>query len=58
MRTYNIKKIYVDKYDPCSGTLVTEDLATLSILNGLKGYSTVQLVVGRDTIISIKHTAY
>ena len=58
MRTYNIKKIYVDKGDPWSGTLFTEDLATLSISNGLKGYSTVELVFGRDKIILIKHTAY
>ena len=56
VRTCNITKTYVDKYDPWSGILAAAAFEIISTTNILKGYSPGQLVFGRDMIIPIKYT--
>ena len=49
----NIKEAYVDEDDPWSLVLATESFEIHSTANGLKGYSTCELLFGRDMIILI-----
>ena len=58
MRTFNIKKTYVDEDDPWSGIMYAASFSIISTKNGLKGYSPVQLLFGRDIILPIKHKIY
>ena len=56
VRTYNIKDIYIDKYDPWSVILVATAFSILSTKNRLKGCSPGQLVFDCDIILLVKHT--
>ena len=49
----SITQTYVDKYDPLLVILAAEEFEIQSTTNILKGYSTGQLVFGRDMIILI-----
>ena len=55
MRIFNITETYVDKYNPWLVILAAAAFLINSTTNGLKSYSTVQLVFGIDMIIPIKH---
>ena len=46
----------MDEDDPWSGILSSEALSINSTANGLKGYSTFQLIFGYDIILPIKYT--
>ena len=56
MQTYNVNKIYVDKYDRISVILSSTAFASCLTENRLKDYRVDQLVFVRDIIILIKYT--
>ena len=56
VRTCSITHYYVDKQNPWLVILVASSFAIHSTKNGIRFYSPVQLIFGRDTIIPIKHT--
>ena len=53
--TCNITKTYVDENNPWSIILAAAAFSILSTKNRLKFYSLVQLLLGRDMILLIKH---
>ena len=53
VRICNITQTYVDKYDPLLVILAAEEFEIQSTTNSPEGYSTGQLVFGRDMIILI-----
>ena len=55
VRNFNISETYVDEDDPWMVILAAAYFSILSTANTLKGYSTGQLVFGRDMILLIKH---
>ena len=56
MQTYNVNKIYVDKYDQILVILSATAFASFLTENRLKDYRVDQLVFVRDIIILIKYT--
>ena len=59
VRTFNIfTQTYVGKNDPWLGILAAAAFATVSKTNMQKGYSTGQLIFGRDIILPIKNKVY
>ena len=57
VRTFNIStQTYVYENYPLKGILAESAFAIFSTTNGKKGYSTGQLIFGRDMILPIKHT--
>ena len=57
MRTYNIKNICIDKYDPWSVIFEVTAFTIRLSENGFKSYTPGQLMFRRDIILPIKHTA-
>ena len=55
VRTFNIQQTYVDENDLWTGILAAAAFAIRSTTNGQKCFSLVQLIFGRDMILSIKH---
>ena len=55
MRTFNIKKTYVDEDDPYLVILVAASFEIFSTKNILKGYIPGQLIFFRDMILSMKY---
>ena len=55
VRTYTIKDAYIDEDDPCLGIFSFVEFAIHYNANNLKGYTLVQLIVGRDIILQVKH---
>ena len=55
VQNFSITQTYFDKHDPWLGIFAAAEFAMRSTTNGLKGYSTGQLVFGRDIILPIKH---
>ena len=55
VRNFNISQTYIDKNDPWTGILAAAAFVICSTINGIKGYSTSQLVFGHDMILLIKH---
>ena len=56
VRTYNISKTFIDKYDPWSVILAEAAFVIISTKNRIKVHSPGQLIFGRDTILPIEHT--
>ena len=54
MQAFNSTQTNVDKDDPWSGILATAAFKNFSTINGLKFYSTRQLIFGRDMTLPIK----
>ena len=57
VRTFNIHQTYVDKNDPWTDILAAAAFAICSTNNRQNGYSSEQLIFGRDIILPIKHRA-
>ena len=56
LQTCNITQSYIDEENPWLGILYSAAFVIGSTTERLKGYSTVQLIFGCDTIIPMKHT--
>ena len=55
VRNFNKQQTCVDKNDLLTGILSASAFKISSTTNGKKGYSTDQLIFGRDMILLIKH---
>ena len=54
---YNIKDIFVDKYEPWMSISASVSSVTYTTTNGLNGYTPGQLIFFYDIIIPKKHKA-
>ena len=55
VRNFNIPQTYIDKNDLWTGILAAAAFSFRSTTNSQKGYSPIQLIFGRDTILPIKY---
>ena len=58
VRNFNIRETDVDKDYPWSGILAAGTFSIRSTTNSIRGYSTRQLLFGRDMVLFIKHKVH